>query len=216
MKLVESAVLLPCHSLEDFPVHHEGDEAEGLLAAWTALWHPALIAAAGQVPAWYRADAPPENLAGRLIVVPQVSESLLLPGWPTRARTEGAVLVRKIARREALIAAALSHLGAPVPDVAADLVADFLALGLGYLLVELLTRQMRYMSNLDEVRLHNAAQVAAAAAVEGRDDDARQHLKNAFETLYEARERFYPVDNFLIDVTLAAENTLGDSLRRDL
>ncbi len=216
MKLVESAVLLPCHSLEDFPVHHEGDEAEGLLAAWTALWHPALIAAAGQVPAWYRADAPPENLAGRLIVVPQVSESLLLPGWPTRARTEGAVLVRKIARREALIAAALSHLDAPVPDVAADLVADFLALGLGYLLVELLTRQMRYMSNLDEVRLHNAAQVAAVAAVEGRDDDARQHLKNAFETLYEARERFYPVDNFLIDVTLAAETTLGDSLRREL
>ena len=46
----ESYILLPCHSLEDFPLHHEGDDAAGLLAAWTALWHPALLAATGAGP----------------------------------------------------------------------------------------------------------------------------------------------------------------------
>lgn len=218
MKPTELALLLPCHSLEDFPVHHEGEEAEGLLAAWSGLWHPTLIAACGQTPAWYRADAPPENLAGRVIVVPQVSDSLLLPGWPTRAKAEGAILLRKHTKRETLITAALELLDndPPLPQIPAELVADFLALGTGFLLVELLTRQMRYMSNLDETRLQNAVVEAAKAAVENREDDARQHLKNAFETLYEGRERFYPVDNFLIDLTLTAETTLGASLRREL
>ncbi len=43
----ETCILLPCHSLEDFPMHHEGADADGLLAAWTALWHPALLAQTG-------------------------------------------------------------------------------------------------------------------------------------------------------------------------
>jgi len=216
MQLEELVVLLPCHSLEDFPVHHEGVEAEGLLAAWSGLWHPSLIVAAGGVPVWFRADAPPENLRNRLIAVPQVCDSLLLPGWPTRAKTEGAVLLRKLPKRPELVAAALALLENPPPTPADDLVADFYALGTAYLLVELLTRQMRYMSNLDEVRLFAAAKEAATAAVERRDDDARGHLKNAFEALYEGRERFYPVDNYLVDLTLTAETTIGPSLRREL
>lgn len=215
MNIAELVVLLPCHSLEDFPVHHEGEEADGLLASWSGLWHPALIAASGNVPIWFRADAPPEKLKDRLIVVPQVSDSLLLPGWPTRAKVEGAKLIRKTPKRADVTAAALAELDAPttVPD---DLAADFLALGTGFLLVELLTRQMRYMSNLDEVRFGTETVAAARAAVEGREDDARQNLKNAFETLYEGRERFYPVDNFLIDLTLTADTTLGPSLVREL
>ena len=38
-------------------------------------------------------------------------------------------------------------------EVDAELSADFMALGFGYLVVELLTRQLRYMSNLDESSL---------------------------------------------------------------
>ena len=90
----ELIVLLPCHSLEDFPVHHEGAEAEGLLSAWSALWHPALIASAGNLPSWFRADAPPDDLDGRLIIVPQASESLLLAGWTTTAKEAGALVLR--------------------------------------------------------------------------------------------------------------------------
>ncbi|MBA4016949.1 MAG: hypothetical protein C0483_07170 [Pirellula sp.] len=215
MVIEELVVLLPCHSLEDFPVHHEGEEAEGLLAAWSGLWHPALIAACDNIPLWFRADAPPENPRPRIIVIPQVSDTLLLPGWPTRAKSEGAKLIRKTAKRTDVVAACLAVLDKPstVPD---HIVADFYALGTGYLLVELLTRQMRYMSNLDEVRFQNEAREAARAAVENRIDEAQQHLKNAFETLYEARERFYPVDNYLIDLTLTADTTLGPALRQEL
>src|ERR1700722_6004249 len=70
MKFEELIVLLPCHSLEDFPVHYEGPDAAGLLATWSALWHPALLASAGRVPGWVRADGPPDALTGRLILIP--------------------------------------------------------------------------------------------------------------------------------------------------
>jgi hypothetical protein len=37
MKFQELLILLPCHSLEDFPTYHEGDDAHSLLASW---WPP--------------------------------------------------------------------------------------------------------------------------------------------------------------------------------
>lgn len=216
MKFEELIVLLPCHSLEDFPVHPEGTEAEGLLAAWSALWHPALIASAGRMPGWFRADGPPDTLANRLLVIPQSSESLLLAGWASRAKTEGAHVVRKLHRRAEIVAAALAELDGGDGGVHADLAADFLALGYCFLAVELLTRQMRYMSNLDEVHLQNEVVAAAQAAMIGDELSARRQLKTCFETLLEARERFYPVEAFLVDLTLVASSTLGERLRQEL
>src|SRR5271163_339428 len=143
MKFEELIVLLPCHSLEDFPVHYEGPDAAGLLATWSALWHPALLASAGRLPAWFRADGPPDALTGRLILIPGASESLLLAGWTARAKGEGACLIRKLHDRGAIVAAALAELDGGDQAVDAELAADFLALGTCYLLVELLTRQMR-------------------------------------------------------------------------
>lgn len=216
MQLRELIVLLPCHSLEDFPVHQQGAEADGLLAAWSALWHPALLASSQKLPLWYRADEPPDDLGARLIVIPPVAESLLLAGWTARAKSEGAVVVRKKTNRDEILSIALAELDEPRPEVPTDLAADFLALGTGYLLVELLTRQMRYMSNLDEVHLQNETLAAAREAVAGNAEKAREHLGNCFDALMEARERFYPVETYLIDLTLLAGTTLGPSLRSDL
>lgn len=216
MKFDELIVLLPCHSLEDFPVHHEGAEAEGLLAAWSALWHPALIASAGRLPTWYRADSPPDDLAGRLVLIPKASESLLLAGWAARAKSEGAHVVRHLSDRRQIVAAAIEQLDGGGAGVDRELIDDFLAFGTGYLLTELLTRQMRYMSNIDEVQLANELKAAAAAATGHDSEQARQHLRNAFEVLTEARERFYPVDSYFVDLTLLAPTTLGPELRQEL
>jgi alpha-mannosidase len=216
MKFDELIVLLPCHSLEDFPVHHEAAEAEGLLATWSALWHPALIASANRLPTWYRADSPPDDLAGRLIVVPEASESLLLAGWPARAKSEGAHLVRRLFDRRQIVAAALEPLDGGDGGVEPALADDFLAFGTGYLLTELLTRQMRYMSNIDEVQLANELRAAATAALAHDGDQSREHLRHAFEVLTEARERFYPVNSYLVDLTLVAATTPGTELRDEL
>ncbi|MCL6501845.1 MAG: hypothetical protein K6T86_04110 [Pirellulales bacterium] len=240
MRFEELIVLLPCHSLEDFPTYQEGEEALGLLAAWTALWHPALLASAGSLPTWYRADGPPAELSGRLVVVPSASERLLLAGWTSRAADAGACVVRKCTTRGEILRTALRQLdggdaylardvsasasdgeaaglqAAPVRHPAAELVPDFLALGYTYLMVELLTRQMRYMSNLDEVQLRNEAVAAARCFVQGEADACRDHLRACYQVLLEARERFYPVEAYLVDLTLVAATTLGDSLRSEL
>lgn len=226
MRCEELVILLPCHSLEDFPLHAEGDRAEGLLAAWSAPWHPQLLAAAGKIPRWYRADTPPEALAGRFIVVPEVSEFMLPDGWVEQATAEGAVVVCGLVARDEIVAALLAggaataetagSDGADAPPVDPELARDFLALGFGYLLVELLTRQMRYMSNLDEATLAGETLAAARAAVAGDAELARDKLHSAFDVLLEARERFYPVDCYLLDLTLVASTTLGATLRGEL
>ncbi|MFM7844562.1 MAG: hypothetical protein ACKPEY_10065, partial [Planctomycetota bacterium] len=216
MKYQELIILLPCHSLEDFPTYHEGDDAEGLLAAWTSLWHPALLAAAGVKPSWCRVDCPPTDLSGRLLIAPTVSTQQLPTGFAQRAKDEGGCLVRKLHRRADILAAALRDLDGCDAGVDPDLAADFLALGYAYLQVQLLTRQMRYSSNLDEVHFQKQVVAGATAAVAGNAELAREKLAACFDMLSEERNHYYPVEAYLIDFTLVAATTLGDGLRAEL
>ncbi len=160
-------VLLPCHSLEDFPTHHEGDEAQGLLANWTALWHPALLASTDAIPSWHRAESPPEEVANALIVVPGVSQSELPAGFTQRAEKNGANVICGVLDRQQIVETALERMDDASRRVDPSLAADFLALGYCFLQVELLTRQMRYSSNLDEIHFQGQVVSAATALVRG-------------------------------------------------
>lgn len=194
-------VLIPSHSLEDFPSDLPEGEAASLLNSFVVLWHPALLADAGVLPRWHRADDPPEVCEKRLIMLPTKCNATVPAGWVERARREGAVVVADISDREPMLAAALAPLEREV-TVDPDLAADFLALGFCYLQIELLTRHMRHYSNLDEVHLQREALAAAQAALAGDESTARTHLRICFEVLTEAREKFYPVDCYLIDLCL--------------
>ena len=216
MPLSDVVVLLPCHSLDDFPVYHEGEDASELLAAWSVIWHPALLATTRKAPRWARADSPPENLAESLFVVPQVSEPLLPADWMARAEREAGGVVRSLADRRQLAARLLERLDRVPGESDPDLIADFWSLGTTYLLTELLTRQMRYLSNFDEVSLGLAAVRAAQKGVAGDSAGARTELRECFEILLEARERFYPVDCYLLDLTLVEPTTLGSTLAQEL
>jgi alpha-mannosidase len=216
MKYQQLIIALPCHSLEDFPLYHTGEAAEGLLANWTALWHPALIASAEAVVTWCRCDTPPEDLDGRLIVIPSVGASELPTGFAQRAKEQGAVVVRKLHVRSEIVAAALQELDGGDAGVPAELADDFFALGYCYLQVQLLTRQMRYASNLDEVHFKNVAVTAAKAAISADYDQARERLQACFNLLAEERDRYYPVEAFVLDLTLVGPTTIGNSLREEI
>ena len=110
MKYQELLILLPCHSLEDFPTYHEGDDAQSLLASWSALWHPELLASAGKALTWRRIEDPPSDVKERLIVVPSVCVQRLPTGFAQRVKDEGGVLIRKTSSREEIVAAALAPL----------------------------------------------------------------------------------------------------------
>jgi len=216
MKFQELVILLPCHSLEDFPQHHEGDDAAGLLAAWTALWHPALIASADSAPTWCRVDDTPENLTDRLLVVPSVSGKELPTGFAQRAESEGACLIRNQTARASIVATALERLDGGDRDIDPELAADFHALGYGFLQIQLLTRQMRYSSNLDEYHFNTQLVAAAQAAANGEDALAAEKLTACFDLLGEERDHFYSVDAFLIDITMIESTTLGESMRANM
>ncbi len=235
MKFTELVVLLPCHSFDDFPMYHKQEAAEGLLAAWSALWHPRLLASAEKTPTWRRVDDPPGDLSGRLVVVPTIVQNELPAGFAARAKAEGATLIRKLHKRTEIVAAALAALDAPddaatdssavhtaqsappaPPQLDAELEADFLTLGLCYLQTDLLTRRMRYLSNLDEAFFQSQALSAAKSLLAGDLDASREALRRGFELLAEVRGHYYPLDVALIDLTLVAGTTIGQALRDEL
>ena len=215
MKFSDLVVLLPCTSLEDLPLDWQPAEAEEILSAYSALWHPRLVASAGSMPRWARAEDPPQGPEGALIVVPPVCQSRLPADWLSRAEGWGLCVLRGLRSRAQIISAALERLdGGPEPaqGLCPELVRDFLALGYAHLITELSTRQIRYMSNLDEVRLGREVVSAAQAAVGGQPELAQDHLRAALDTLVEARQYYYPAETYLLDVTVVAVSTLGPSL----
>jgi alpha-mannosidase len=216
MNLEELIVLLPCYSLEDLSLDRDAREADELLSAWSALFHPSLVQAAGAIPKWVRADDPPGQLDGKLVVVPSCSEALLPEDWPDSADTPQALVLRRLRHRDQILSAALKTLGDGRSPLEPELCGDFLSLGFCHFQVELLTRQLRYMSNLDEVGFERAVLSASEAAVGADSEAAREHLRSAFDLLTEAREYFYPVETYLLDLTLLAPTVLGPSLCREL
>ncbi|HEY2881560.1 MAG TPA: hypothetical protein VGJ15_03990, partial [Pirellulales bacterium] len=214
------AIVLPSHSLDDFPGHLRGQQASGLLAACTALWHPALLAAAGKLPGFVRADQPPEPVAGAVAVVPEISQAILGRDYVDRARAVGAIVVENALTRQAIASAALNALADGSSARAIQNgnlpIADFFALGFCHLQMELLTRRMRYSSHLNEHRFQQSALAAAAAWMANRPDEMQEKLVDCHSALLEARGQFYPVDVHLLDIILVAPTTIGVTLRAEL
>jgi alpha-mannosidase len=209
-------LLLPCHSLEDFPMHYEGLEAAGLLSAWTAMWHPGLLGTSQAAPNWHRSSSPPADATDQLILIPSVSRDDLPAGFVERAEGEGARIISGDFEREALLAQALEPLADRLGRLDPSIEADFLALGYAYLQVELLTRQMRYATNLDEIHFQNQAIAGAKAALEGDDQTAKERLHSCFDLLSQERDHYYAVDAYVLDLTLLARETLGEPLAQEL
>lgn len=178
--------ILPCRGRDDLCEPRSAVQADELLAAWTALWHPALVVAAGTMPRWTAAASPPDDPAGHLMLLPPTAEPLLPEDWLSHAEQLGARLIRGKSRRPEMIAAALAMLDTPPPEVDAGLAADFLALGYAHFVIETITVSIRYMNNLDESAFERELLAAAAAACGGDHGEARARLQAAFDLLHTA------------------------------
>jgi alpha-mannosidase len=201
MNYSDVVILLPGHGLEDLPTDLPDDKAAGLLNAFAVAWHPHLLTAAKALPREHRADDPPASLDQSLVIVPAASAELVPTGWVEQARSAGATVVSDVSDRSALLQEVLSPLALPV-TLDQDLVADFYSLGIAKVMVELLSRRMHHFEGFDDGHLRREAIAAADAAVAGDVEESRRHVKNCFDTLTETRERFYPVEFYLIDLCL--------------
>lgn len=207
-------VFLPCYSLDDFPTWLDEHEADELLAHWTAAWDPRLIAATGKIPDWAGVDVHPRDGDALLgLVPPQCDERFEIMAAATGLA--GSQIVRRAQNRDTIVAEAVKTLGDPQPE-APPLREDFHALGLAWLLSELLARRMRSSMALGATNFTEAAVAAARASVAGDEPAAREKLQECFDVLTANRGQYYPVDFWLLDLVLLAESTLGPRLAKEL
>ena len=192
-------------------------DARSLLAGWTVLWHPLLLAQTEQMPTWYRADSPPTPDGPRVIVVPEPSLGQIPSDfrrkceanpdclWVTGADREEMLRAFKFAGDDAA-AKPLEFSGRALG------VEDFYAAGFLTLQIQIMTRRLRYTSNLDELHLQNRI-TAAAKAFRDRDaESAAEALHDVFDSLSEERDHYFSSDPALIDLTLLTPGTLDAAI----
>lgn len=97
-------------------------------------------------------------------------------------------------------------------DVARDDADSFLAVGLCCLMEELLTRKLRYMSNLDQVSFNTRVVEAAKAHMVGDVEGREKSLQKAFDLLAQSKEYFFPTATKFLDLTWVKD----EDLERDL
>jgi alpha-mannosidase len=217
MNLRECLILLPGHGLDDFPRSLPNDQADQLLAGWCALWHPQLIATCRTAPRWQQATYPPVELNDLLIVVPSISAGVLRTGFADEVAKAGGLIREAQApwrqfQGDLLAATGLTNSNPLVEK----LKTDFAALGYAFLQIQLMTRQLRYTSNLDELLFNDQVLQAAEAAVAEDAETAERMLQSCFDQLGQERDHYYSLEVNLIDVTLLAGTTLGTTLQAAL
>jgi hypothetical protein len=202
---------LPTH----YPLTLADEDMACWLNAYSALWHPAalrLAAAPLRIDSGYDHETP---RPGHLYAVPEAPSSLLPEDWPDRVRAAGALVFRATADRTSTFANLLAALAAEqTPVFPDDVVASFLGVGMGHLLLTALSDAMEHENLLEKSEFWNDIQQAAAAAPQkeaaAQPPTYLTHLQPAAARLLAARERLYPVTIHLLDLLLLEEQQLAD------
>jgi hypothetical protein len=193
------------------------DEVAAFLNAYSALWHPAVLAGAAGPP---RLGSPydyEQPSAGHLFAIPENPPLMLPDDWDERVRVAGALAFRASADRTqtlanlkaALISAGDAWGGVPqLLELDHDRVAPFFGIGFGFIQIEALFEAMSHENLLATPELWQDV-TEAIAALTGPDPDAtRRYLQSAADRLLAAREVLYPVTVYLIDLCLVEEHDL--------
>ena len=197
--------VLIAHDGTEPPASFSEDEARGTWSAVSAPWHPAILHHAGTLPRVEGVDcaSPPGPAEIRLVASNQSGR--LPSGFMTQAADSGAVVVEGETDRDATFGALAGRLGISLNAPSEDLVPlalDFFALGTTSWWIRDLSAAMGHADCLDHDSLSRETLAGASAWVSGDANTARNRLRAAFEVLTQARERFYPVDSYAVDLCL--------------
>ncbi|MCL2305127.1 MAG: hypothetical protein FWC43_07260 [Planctomycetaceae bacterium] len=209
-------VLLPCYSLESLSLERDSAEVNQLLSAWSALYHPALLEKEGKLSRWESATNPLKETKITLAVVPPCCDSSVPADWFKAKEEMGTVVVRNMENRPEIVEQLLEKFELTDHGFDDEFVDDLYAFGTAYLLTEVMTRQMRYMSMLDDSQVKTKIFEAVTAYRVGEHEKATQAIQGAFDLLGQSKEYFYPGSATLLDLTLTSPTTLGKDLRDEI
>lgn len=179
--------------------------ALGVWAAVSAPWHPAVLVASGVLPAVENIETATPAGAREIRLVASGRRDLLPSGFLTQSADAGGTVLDAEPNRVSTVATLTEALGvgAEAPDAEAETLSrDFLALGTAWWMLNDLASAMGHVDALDRDAFSQETLRAAAAWTSGDSAAARNGLRAAFEKLTEAREKFYPVDSYAVDLCL--------------
>lgn len=178
--------------------------ARSVWNAATAPWHPAILARLGRLPEFESTRNPSEAQAGDVVVMGDAESPP--EGYRERAAASGASMVEvgddRVAASRAILAAIDPSIVWEEAWTLDPLALDGFALGGARLILRDLTKAMGQGTGPDEESLAREVVQGARAWRAGDSTGATNRLRAAFEILTQARERFYPVDAYFIDLCL--------------
>ncbi|MCA9193709.1 MAG: hypothetical protein KDB03_18180 [Planctomycetales bacterium] len=241
MSACDLMFLLPGYELDSFPRHLEEDLADDFLSGWIALWHPWLLLKSQAIPKWRQPDNLPNELPQALVMLTKHACGTDVADIETKVRNAGGLPVRARPNwrenQRVLLDRYSEFLSVENVDSQVNIDGGgalslswnecpeetlkkyefaFAALGYAFLQIQLMTRQLRYTSNLDELLFTDQIIRAAECVYRGDLEEAEKLLQSCFDSLGQERDHYYALDVHLLDVTLLADSTLGASLKRQL
>jgi alpha-mannosidase len=195
------------------------------LAVWcavSALWHPSLLARASALPRIEPVDSPSPPGRREIRVIASGALDRLPSGYRVGAEDAGTALIESGTDRAALIREIHARLSDPgltelvTSEGMISTACDFLALGTAHWMVRDLASAMGHPDAVDRESLCRELKAGACAWQAGDYATAVNRLRAGFEILTQARERFYPVDAYCVDLCLIDPSmpagVLADSL----
>ena len=201
-------ISLIAHDAKEPRADHADNLAQATWCAVSALWHPSLLSRAAELPAVEPIETPSSPGAREIRIAASGTLDRLPSGYRTQAEDAGAVVLESGTDRPTLIRQIQERLGAVgTPETSDDeamigVANDFLALGTTRWMLRDLATAMGHEGAINQQALSREV-LAGADAWQGCDrSTAVNRLRAGFEVLTQARERFYPVDAYLVDLCL--------------
>jgi alpha-mannosidase len=184
------------------------DLAQACWSAVSALWHPSILARSADLPKLEQIETPTAPAAREIRIFPSGARERLPSGYLTQSEDAGAVLVEAGPDRQAVIREIQERLGAVgTPETSDDaamisLAEDFLALGTTRWMLRDLAIAMGHPDAINLEALGHELLAGADAWQRCDRTTSVNRLRAGFEILTQARERFYPVDAYIVDLCL--------------
>ncbi|HLH29314.1 MAG TPA: hypothetical protein VKW77_10380, partial [Acidimicrobiales bacterium] len=217
-----SLIALVPHDGREPPASVGEEQARSVWSAVSAIWHPSLLARSRQLPRIESIEQPSSPGPREVRIIAGDPGERLPSGYRTQAEDAGVAWLEAGADRADLIARLQARIGvtgatdAIETEPMAATAADFLALGTAHWMLRDLTIGMNHSDGVDRESLWRELAAGAHAWQLGDLQVAASRLRAGFELLTQARERFYPVDAYLLDLCLLDPEMPAGSLAEPL